>query len=138
MGCCCSAEDDEAGERTRLISDSNTQTQIPPGLSDDLNYSSITTQAQTQKKKEGEEQARLEAEKKKKEAEERARQEEETKKKEAEKKAQLEEKKKKEAEEKALLEEKKKKDADEDNLLGAEIGETAQDKVPTLGNCEAV
>ena len=48
FSCCCGTEDDEAGEygeRTRLISECNTQTQIPPGLSDDLNYSSITTQA---------------------------------------------------------------------------------------------
>ena len=48
FSCCCGVEDDEAGEygeRTRLISECNTQTQIPPGLSDDMNYSSNTNQA---------------------------------------------------------------------------------------------
>ena len=48
FSCCCGVEDDEAGEygeRTRLISECNSQTQIPPGLSDDMNYSSITNQA---------------------------------------------------------------------------------------------
>ena len=29
-------------------------------------------------------------------------------------------------------------DAVEDNLLGAEIGETAENKIPALGDCEAV
>jgi len=44
ISCCCGSEDDETGEygeRTRLVSECNTQTQIPAGLSDDYTgYSS--------------------------------------------------------------------------------------------------
>jgi len=42
VSCCCGSEDDEAGEygeRSRLISECNSHTQIPAGLSDDHQYS---------------------------------------------------------------------------------------------------